>query len=64
LTKTVEVEVFGPRSAVDAMRADDLRVEIRTAGLPPDANSITPQIQLPANVEVRNIIPREVKVKR
>jgi len=64
LTKTVEVEVFGPKSAVEALRSDDLRVEVKTTGLPPNANNVTPQIQLPANLEVRNIIPREVKVKR
>jgi len=64
LTKTVEVEVFGPKSAVEALRSDDLRVEAQTTGLPPDANSVAPQVHLPANIEVRNIIPREVKVKR
>jgi YbbR domain-containing protein len=64
LTKSVEVEVYGPRSAVESLGAGDLRAEIRVAGLPPDADSITPNIQKPANVEVRNIIPREVKVKR
>lgn len=64
LTKSVRLEVFGPKSAVEALRADDLRVEIKTASLPPDITSVTPQIQLPANIEVKNIIPREVKVKR
>jgi len=64
LTKTVEVEVFGPKSAVEALRSDDLRVEVKTTALPPDANIVIPQIQLPANIEVRNIIPKEVKVKR
>jgi YbbR domain-containing protein len=64
LTKTVEVEVFGPKSAVENLPTDELIVEIDTAGLPPNANSVIPKIQLPANIEVRNIIPREVKVKR
>ena len=64
LTKTVEVEVFGPKSALDKTRPEDLRVEIDTAGLPPNLTSVIPKIQLPANIEVRNIIPREVKVKR
>src|SRR5262249_5829355 len=64
LTKTVEVEVSGPKAAVEKLRADDLRVEINTAGLTGDANSVTPQVQLPPNIEVRNIIPGEVKVKR
>ena len=64
LTKTVEVEVFGPKSAVEKLRADDLRVEINPADLTPDANSVTPKIQLPPNIVVRNIIPREVRVKK
>jgi YbbR domain-containing protein len=64
LTKTVQIEVSGPKSAVEALRADDLHVEIKTTGLPPDVSSVTPQVQLPANIEIRNIIPREVKVKR
>jgi YbbR domain-containing protein len=64
LTKTVWLEVFGPKSAVEALRADDLRVEVKTASLPPGVTNLTPQVQLPGNIEIRNIIPREVKVKR
>ncbi|MGH9767330.1 MAG: CdaR family protein [Blastocatellia bacterium] len=68
LTKTVDVEVFGPKSAIEALRSDDLRVEVKTTGLPPDVNSVAPVIQFPANaeknIEVRNVIPKEVKVKR
>jgi len=64
LTKTVRLEVFGPKSVVESLSADDLRVEVKTASLPPSVTSLTPQIQLPANIEIRNIIPREVKVKR
>jgi YbbR domain-containing protein len=64
LTKTVQLEIFGPKSVVEALRADDLRVEIKTADLPPNVTIVTPQVQLPANIEIRKIIPREVKVKR
>ncbi len=64
LTKTVNIEVFGPKSAVEALRADDLRVEVKTTGLPPDTNNLTPQVLLPANIEVKNVSPKEVKVKR
>jgi YbbR domain-containing protein len=64
LTKTVRLEVFGPKSAVKALSANDLRVEVETANLPPEVTSVTPQVRLPANIKVRNIIPREVKVKR
>jgi len=68
LTKTVGVEVFGPKSAVEALRANDLRVEIDTTGLPAGIDSVTPRIYLPANaektIEIRNVVPREMKVKR
>ncbi len=64
LTKTVQLEVYGPRSAVEALRPDDLRVEVETAGLPPEVTGLDPHVQLPPNVEVRKIIPREIKVKR
>jgi YbbR domain-containing protein len=64
LTKTVRLEVFGPKSLIESLRADDMRVEVKTAGLPTSVTSLTPQVQLPANIEIRNIIPREVKVKR
>jgi YbbR domain-containing protein len=64
LTKTVQIEVVGPKSLVESLREGDLRVEVITAGLPPSVTSLTPQVQCPANIEIRNIIPREVKVKR
>ncbi len=65
--KTVEVELYGPKSAINALRADDLRVELKTAGLPPGVESVAPQVHLPANadkeIEIRNIIPGKVKLK-
>lgn len=68
LTKTIDVEVFGPKSAVEALRADDLRAEINATGLSSGISGIAPQIYLPAkaekNVEIRNFVPKEVKVKR
>jgi YbbR domain-containing protein len=64
LTKTVRLEVVGPKSVVESLREDDLRVEVKTASLPPGVTSLPPQVQLPANIEIRNITPREVKVKR
>jgi YbbR domain-containing protein len=64
LTKTVRLEVVGPKSVVESLREDDLRVEVKTASLPPGVSNLTPQVQLPANIEIRNIIPREVRVKR
>jgi YbbR domain-containing protein len=64
LTKTVRLEVIGPKSVVESLREDDLRVEVKTASLPPGVTNLTPQVQLPANIKIRNIIPREVRVKR
>lgn len=68
LTKTIDIEVFGPKSAVEALRADDLRIEIDTTGLHSGINSVTPKIHLSAkaekNIEIRNFVPRVVKVKR
>jgi len=64
LTKTVRLEVFGPKSAVEALRPDDLRVEVKTANLPPEVTTLTPHVQLLTNIEIKKIIPKEVKVKR
>jgi len=64
LTKTVRLEVYGPKSAVEALRPNDLRVEVKTASLPPEVTVLTPQVRLPQNIEIRKIIPKEVKVKR
>lgn len=64
LTKTVWLEVYGPKSLIEALREEDLRVEVETGSLPPEKTSLTPQVRLPANIEVRNIIPGEVKVRR
>lgn len=68
LTKSIEVELFGPRSAIDAMRDQDLKVEIRTAGLPANAGAIQALVHLPENaskyIEIKKIIPKEVRFKR
>ncbi len=68
ITKTVDVEVYGPKSAVESLGIGDLRVELKTTGLSSGADRVAPQVRLPANadkhIEVRNIIPREVRLKR
>jgi hypothetical protein len=68
LTKTVNVELFGPKSAIGKLRAGELRVELKTTGLLPGVDSAAPQVRLPANadqhIEVKKIIPGEVKLKR
>lgn len=67
LTNTVEVELYGPNSAMDALRAKDIRAEL-TAELISGSGSGEPRIVLPENhdarIEVRGIIPKEVKVKK
>lgn len=63
--RTVAVELYGPNSAVDTIQEKDLRAEITA-----DSNATTalPKIILPTNadprIEVRSIIPNEVKLKK
>ena len=65
LTKTVAVELYGPNSAVDAIQPTALRAEITADS---NATTVLPKIILPANsdprIEVRSIIPNEVKFKK
>lgn len=65
LTKTVTVELFGPKSAVDSIQEKELRAEITTGS---DTTAVQPKIVLPTNadprIEIRNIIPNEVKFKK
>ena len=65
LTKTVAVELYGPNSAVDAIQPTALRAEITADS---NATTVLPKIILPANsdprIEVRSIIPNEVKLKK
>jgi YbbR domain-containing protein len=68
LTKTVEIEVYGPKSLVESIRPDEARVEVTTTGLSLETTSLTPQIHFPTqieqHIEVKSVVPREVKVKR
>jgi YbbR domain-containing protein len=69
LTKTVSVELFGPESVVQSVRAEDVVAEIKTATLPTDpAELATPEIVLPVplkqQIAIKNILPKGVKVKR
>lgn len=65
LTKTVAVELFGPKSAVDAIQEKELRAEITADS---NAVAVQPKIVLPTNadprIEIRSIIPNEVKLKQ
>ncbi len=67
LTKTVEVQLYGPASALDALQSKDLRAEI-TVDTAPSVTTAIPKVILPENsaphVEVLKIIPNEVKLKK
>lgn len=67
VTKTVEVELYGPASALDALPTKYLRVELATDSAANQATAI-PKIILPPNasphIEIRKIIPNEVRLKK
>ncbi|MBI1762858.1 MAG: hypothetical protein HYR56_15620 [Acidobacteria bacterium] len=68
LTKTVEVVLLGPRAELEALRADELKVELNLNTLPANAESAPPRVRLPdglaRQIEIKSINPTEVKVKR
>jgi YbbR domain-containing protein len=68
LPKTIDVELYGPKSALAALQVSDLRVGLKLNDLPPDIETVRPQVILPASadkhIEVKNIIPAEVRLKR
>jgi YbbR-like protein len=68
LTRTVEVELFGPRSALQSLRPEDLRVELNGDDVPASARTAQPQLKFPNNVaqqiQIKHIFPKEVQVKK
>jgi YbbR domain-containing protein len=68
LTKTLEIEIFGPESVIQSIRPEDLTAEIRASDLPDGADSAVPRVKLSSEIErlvtVKNIYPKGVKVKR
>ncbi len=68
LTKTIEVELYGPKSAVEALRPKDLRADVNANDLPSGISNLKPEVVLPvatdSDIEVRSINPKEVKVKK
>lgn len=68
LTPEVDVELYGPRSLLESLRPEDLRVEIKTGNLPAEAHKVRPEVILPveakARLEVRSVTPPEVEFKR
>ncbi len=68
LTPHVTVEVFGPRSVVESMRADQVYAELRTGSLSPQDELAVPRVVLPpaadAKVTVKGVNPAQVRFKR
>ena len=68
LNKTIAVELFGPGSAIQSLREDDLHAEIRTSDIPAGAESAQPRVRLPdhagKHIQIRSITPKGVKVKK
>lgn len=66
--KTIEVEFYGPHSAVEALRAKDLSAEVKTINWLDGVGVAELSVSLPETadkrIEVRNIIPKEVKLKK
>lgn len=67
LTRTVDVQLYGPDSALNSLQAKNLRAEITAESVKGSATAV-PKIVLPDNsspyIEVRKIIPNEVKLKK
>ncbi|MCI0660431.1 MAG: hypothetical protein L0220_05095 [Acidobacteria bacterium] len=65
--KTIEVELYGPASAIEHLAASDLHVELEVNPSMKDLQPIQPKVRLPAGADksIRvKIIPPEVMVKR
>ncbi|MEP7271297.1 MAG: CdaR family protein [Acidobacteriota bacterium] len=67
LTVTVNVELFGPRSLVESIVPDQIRVELRTGSRVEGDHSAVPKVVLPVEgkgrIEVRSMTPAEVKYR-
>jgi hypothetical protein len=68
LTPRLNVTLRGPRSVVAALKAEDVKAEIRTTGVPEIVEHLRPKITWPAEVgakiELVSVNPGEVKVRR
>lgn len=68
LTKTVAVELYGVRSVLEPLRAQDLRAEMSLAGVSAEATEAPVQIRLPdwagARVAIRSITPAVARFNR
>src|SRR5262245_44691849 len=67
IPKTIEVELYGPESAIEHLAAGDLRVELEVNSSTTDPQAAKPRVRLPAgadkNIRIKTI-PLELKVKR
>jgi hypothetical protein len=68
LTPRLNVTLRGPRSVIGSLKAEDVKAEIRTAGVPEMVEHLRPKISWPAEVgakvELVSVNPVEVKLKR
>ncbi len=67
LTNVVTIELFGPRSLVESLVPDQIRVELHAGSTVSGEHSAAPRVVLPAEgkgrIEVRNVIPAEVRYR-
>src|SRR5262249_23136671 len=63
----IRVKVFGARSAVDAMTADDVIARVETAGKPKPSDQFTPEVTISSyysdRVDVRSIEPQKIRIR-
>lgn len=71
LTKTIDVELYGPRSLIESLQAMDMHADLETVDWENgtgDTGIARPILILPdavaKRIEVRNVFPKEVKLKR
>lgn len=68
LTPKVTLELLGPRSLVESITPDQIRVELRTANLPAKDQTKVPEVFLPeaarGRIQVREIKPGELRFKQ
>ena len=68
LTPTVTVELYGPRTLLDSLTPERIRVEIQTSGDDGDEGHAVPRVVLPVDIrnriEVTSLTPAEVRFRR
>ncbi|HQZ70132.1 MAG: diadenylate cyclase CdaA [Anaerolineae bacterium] len=59
---TVQVVLEGPRPALDALSADQVKAEVDLRGLPVGTHQVRPNLDLPSGISVRSLAPESVEV--